>query len=451
MKLLKLAALAVIICVMITGCDTSSDSPENLLNDNIVYNKSKNELYNFVNQSLDGATLLLPGNSSEVGEINELDSNVIAFQQKQDVNTNKNEVGLVLISKDNDKYVLKDSYLQVGEDIEYANFYDLNNDENDEVVLLIKNGTVTTMNVYSIIDDEIKLVSTVVPTWLDNYSKYTNTKIKIGFIDEDLKLDILMINYDYNSGNMYATILNYDEDNQIKNSNSVKFDNVRNINDLYATIGRVHNTKKGVVLSIPTTKDNGYITQILCMEDGKLNKVFDEDKEIFNSYYVPTSDQNSDGVIALPILNNNMIENYASTNSKASALISWKKWNGKFKKEADTIFISQVYYNYKNNFKFLVPNNLANKLYIQKNILGDASYYIFYYYDKNDKEPTELFQISISSKNLVEDTKNTANTDIILEETDSSYYQLVVKNKEIFEKYDLTLDNMKEYFSLIYQ
>ena len=99
MNLLKLAALALTMCFMATGCDTSSDSPESLLNDNIVYNKSKNELYTFVNQSLDGTTLLLPGNSSEVGEINELDSNVIAFQRKQDVNANKNEVGLVLISK----------------------------------------------------------------------------------------------------------------------------------------------------------------------------------------------------------------------------------------------------------------------------------------------------------------------------------------------------------------
>ena len=223
MKLLKLAALALTMCFMTTGCDTSSDSPESLLNDNIVYNKSKNELYTFVNQSLDGTTLLLPGNSSEVGEINELDSNVIAFQRKQDVNANKNEVGLVLISKNNDKYVLKDSYLEEGEDIEYANFYDLNNDGNDEIILLIKNGITTTMNVYSIIDDKIELLSTVVPTWLDNYLKYTNTKIKIGFIDDDLKLDVLMINYDYNSGNMYATILNYDKDNQIKNSNSVKF------------------------------------------------------------------------------------------------------------------------------------------------------------------------------------------------------------------------------------
>lgn len=450
MKLLKLAALVLTMCFMTTGCDTSSDSPESLLNDNIVYNKSKNELYTFVNQSLDGTTLLLPGNSSEVGEINELDSNVIAFQRKQDVNANKNEVGLVLISKNNDKYVLKDSYLEEGEDIEYANFYDLNNDGNDEIILLIKNGITTTMNVYSIIDDKIELLSTVVPTWLDNYIKYTNTKIKIGFIDDDLKLDVLMINHDYNSGNMYATILNYDKDNQIKNSNSVKFTNVKNINELYATIGRVHNSSKGAVLSIPTTKD-GYITQILCMKDNKLTKVFDEGKEIFNSYYIPVSGKNSDGVISFPVLNNNMIENYSSANSKSSALVSWKKWNGKFNKDADTIFISQIYYNYKNNFKFLVPNNLANKLYIQKNILGDTLYYIFYYYDKNDKEPTELFQIGISSKNLVEDAKTTTNADIILTETDNNYYQLIVKNKKIFENYDLTLDNIKEYFSLIYQ
>ena len=84
MKLAKLTALLFITCIFITGCDTSSDSPENLLNDNIIYDKDKNELYTFINKSLEGTTLILPKNSSEVGQINELDSNIIAFQKKED-------------------------------------------------------------------------------------------------------------------------------------------------------------------------------------------------------------------------------------------------------------------------------------------------------------------------------------------------------------------------------
>ena len=450
MQLLKLATLVFIICIMTTGCDASSDSPENLLNENIIYNQSKNELYNFVNQSLDGTVLLLPGNSSEVGEINELDSNIIAFQRKQDVNTSISKIGFILISKDGDNYSLKDSYLQEGEDIEYANFYDLNNDGNDEVILLINNDSVTTMNVYSIVDDKIELLSNVKPTWLNDNEKYTSTKIDIGFIDDDLELDILMMNYDYNTGNMYATLLNYTKDNKLKNSNSVEFENVRNLNELYTSIGKVSNSRKGVVLSIPTMKDSGYITQILCFEDNKLAKVFNEDKEIYNSYYVPVEEINNDGIIDIPVLNNNMIENY-TTNSKASALVSWKIWNDKIGNDADMVFISQVYYNYKNNFKFLVPNNLANKLYIQNNIAGNSSDYIFYYYDENDKEPTKLFQIGVSQKNLVEDSKPNASMETILGETDNNYYQLTVNDKETFEKYDLTLDNMNEHFSIIYE
>ena len=58
MKLLKLTALSVVHVLLLTGCDTSSDSPENLLNDNIVY-ESKNKLYTFVNQSLDGTTIII--------------------------------------------------------------------------------------------------------------------------------------------------------------------------------------------------------------------------------------------------------------------------------------------------------------------------------------------------------------------------------------------------------
>ena len=156
MKLLKVAALVFVMCIMTTGCDTSSDLPENLLDDNIVYDKGNSELYTFINKSLDGTTLVLPDNSSEVGQINEVDSNIIAFQKRQDVNLKINKVGFVLVSKNDEGYTLEDSYLEEGEEIEYANFYDLNNDGNDEVILLINNKSVITMNVYSIKDNKVK-------------------------------------------------------------------------------------------------------------------------------------------------------------------------------------------------------------------------------------------------------------------------------------------------------
>lgn len=450
MKLLKVAALVFVMCIMTTGCDTSNDLPENLLDDNVIYDKGNNELYTFVNKSLDGTTLVLPDNSSEVGQINEIDSNIIAFQKWQDVNLKINKVGFVLISKNDDGYTMEDSYLEEGEKIEYANFYDLNNDGSDEVILLINNKSVITMNVYSIKDNKVKRISKVKPTWLEDYKRYPQMKIKVGLIDNDLKLDILMLNYDSSNGEMYATMLNYSNDNKLQTTNAIKLSNVKNLNDLYMLTGKIYNNKKGVILSIPTLKENAYATQILFMKDNKLKKVFNDDNLILNSYYVPVTDENSDGIMDIPVLNNSMIESTV-TNTKPSALISWRKWNNKTGKEADTIFISQIYYNYKNNFKFFVPDNLANKLYIQKSTVADTPYYTFYYYDKRGKEPLELFQIGISSKSLVEDTKVSPKMDTILAETDNNYYQLVVKDKDIFEKYDLTLENIKEYFSIIYK
>lgn len=455
MKLAKLTALLFITCIFITGCDTSSDSPENLLNDNIIYDKDKNELYTFINKSLEGTTLILPKNSSEVGQINELDSNIIAFQKKEDVNINVNKVGFVLISKKDDGYVVEDSYLEEGEDIQYANFCDLNNDGLDEVILLTNNNSVTTMNVYSIKNNKIKKISQVRPTWLKDFEKFTTMKIEVGHINntklnDNIKQDILMLNSDNISGDIYATVLNYTKDNKLNISNSVKIPNVKNLQDLYITTGKIYNNKKGVILSMPTLKESGYAIQILYMKDKTLKKVFNDDNVILNSYYVPVKDANSDGIIDIPVLNNKMIENY-TTNSKASSLISWRKWNNKIGKDADTIFISQVYYNYKNNFKFLVPDNLANELYIQKSIVGDTPYYIFYHYNNDAKEPEELFQIGVSQKNIVEDAKTSPKIESILAETDNNYYQLVIKDKDEFEKYDLTLDNMKEYFSIIYK
>ncbi|MEG0856681.1 MAG: hypothetical protein RSG52_09380 [Terrisporobacter sp.] len=454
MKLFKMAALIFVICFMTTGCDISSDSPENLLNDDIVYSESKNKLYTFVNQSLDGTTLLLPENSSEVGEINELGSNIIAFQKKQDVNDNSSKVGFILISKDKDNFKLKDNILLDGKDIEYANFYDLNNDGNDEVVLLINTEKGTTMYVYSVVDSEIELISKVQPTWLDNYLNYTNTKIKIGFFDDDLKLDILMMNIDNKNNTMFATILNLDNDNKVKKSNAIEFKDVNSSKDLYIVSGKVFNNKKGIILSIPTNKDNMYITQIITFKNNKITVAFNEDNMIKNSYYVPIRDMDLDGVLEIPVLNNTMIDSFVGTSASiptTSALVNWKKWNNKEDNDAGTIFISQVYYNYKNNFRFFIPNTLANKLYIKKNVIGDATYYTFNYYEKDDKQPVEIFQIGISPKNLVEDAKATPKLETILAETENNYYQLIVNDKEVFEKYNLTVDNIKEYFSLIYK
>ena len=244
--------------------------------------------------------------------------------------------------------------------------------------------------------------------------------------------------------------LNYDKDYNVKVTNSVKMSNIKNISESYITLGKVYNNKKGVILSMPMLKDNNYGTQILYMKDDKLKKVFKDDKIIMNSYYVPAIDVNNDGILEIPELNNSMIENF-NPNSKSSSLVSWRKWNNKVGDEANTIFISQVYYNYKSNFKFLVPNNLANKLYIKRSVLGDSNYYIFYYYDKEHSKQIELFQIGYSPKNLVEDAKASPKIESILYENNNYYYQLIVKDKEAFEKYNLTLDNMKEYFSIIYK
>ena len=148
MKLPKVVVLLlIVISIFTTGCETNTESPENLLNNNIIYDKNKNELYTFVNKSLDGTTLILPQNSSEVGQINELDSNIIAFQKKEDVNLNSNEVGFVIISKNDKGYILKDSYLEEGDEIEYANFYDLENEGNKEIILLIEDKSTVTLSI----------------------------------------------------------------------------------------------------------------------------------------------------------------------------------------------------------------------------------------------------------------------------------------------------------------
>ncbi len=450
MKLLKLATILLTVCFMTTGCDTSSDAPADLLNDDVVYSNENHELYTFVNKSLEGSVLTLPKNSSEVGQINEVDSKIIAFQKNEDINTKINSVGFCVISKESGEYIVENSQLEDGDEIKYANFYDLNNDGNKEVIMLIRNKAEITMNVYQIINEEVRLLSKLQPTWIDDYEDYKDMKIQIGYIDDDSKIDVLMINHNKITSNAYANIINYEENNNIKISNSVKIENVKNLDDLYIESGDVYKNKRGTILSIPTANESKYMIQILFREDNKLQKAFDDKNMIVNPYYIPVQDINDDEVLDIPLINNNIVES-VSTNSKSSCLITWKKWNNQRKEDSNTLFVSQIYYNYKDNFKLLVPNELADKLYIQNAIVSNIPQYTFYYYYKGNKEPLELFQMSILPKKITEDNKSSTSSESVLIETEGKVYRMTVKDMDILEKYNLTVENMKEYFSVVYE
>lgn len=459
MKVSRLAALASLLVLFTTGCSIDSESPEQLIKDKPVYDKGKQELYNAIKQQLPSinSSLILPSNSSEVGKINEVDLNgdgvdeIIAFQKKEVMNSNQNEVGFLILSKNpNGTYSNKANLLQNGDSIEYANFYDLNSDGDKEIILLIKENEKTNLHIYSYKEEKIKKIYTLNPTWLKDISNLQDMKIKIGHMDNDNIVDILLMHYDKKTNKVYASMTNFNETLEFKDY--VEFENIRGLSDSYITIGYIATDKKGIILDMPTIKDNNYMTQMLYMENNHLKKAFrDHDKSIMKPYYIPVKniDKDKDNVIDIPIVNGS--DNGETYTVKDSATVSWYKWNGKNEENSGLVFIAQRYYNYKYNYELLIPNILVNKLEVKEDYLSDNPLFKFYYYDTDKKKKVNLFTISLASKTIVDENKSIVpQNGFILNENEENTYLLYIDNEEEMKKLKLNQEAIKEFFLLIY-
>ena len=443
MRLLKLTLLMGLV-FFTTGCNIESRSPEQLLKEKPIYSKEKESLYKGINQVILNATLELPKNSKDVGQINEeyLDidgtKEVIAFSKKENQNKGTSEVGFTILSKNNNEtYDAKGSQYIHGDSIEYAKFCDLNNDDHKEIIFLSKLGYTYDLNIYSYKDNKIsKLYS------LDSAIENLDVKISVSDIDDDKKEDILLITFDSATKKANISVLDFDKKLNLKGN--VEIDDVKNINDLYITIGNVAPKKKGIVLDIPTIY-NEYKTQIVLFDNGELKKALN-DFYTTKSYYIPSQDFNNDKVIEIPIgyiTGNNYNKNEASN-------VSWYRWNGKFDDDSEIVFVSEIYYNYKYNFKFLLPNNIAKKLDVTQDIENKDTLFKFSYYDELNNLK-DLFSISVISKKSIDESKvMTTSNGIILNESLDNTFVLYINDIQEMEKLKITEESLKEYFSLIY-
>lgn len=454
MKYFKLVGLIGLLTLFITGCSIDSQSPEQLIKDKPVYNEDKKIIYDGINQMLTRYTkLVVPLNSTERGSINEVDLNndgkdeIVAFEKKENINEDKTEVGFIVLSKNNDgTYSDKGGVLQEGSSIEYANFYDLNNDGNLEIILLIKNQDKTNMYVYDYNEDTIKLRYKYNPTWISNKSKLTDMKVEIGFFNKDDILDVLILNYNPNINTLYASIMNFKDGIRLIDSTSIE--NVKSLSNLYTITGNISNDKRGIVLDIPMADDNTYITQILYMEDTKIKKAFkDNDEKYKKSYYMQSEDINNDNIIDIPIANGN--KNTYSL--KSSVNVNWYNWNDKNLPESDLVFNREIYYNYQYNFKILIPSQLVGKFYIDQEDNSDVSVFKCDYYDSSTSQIKNIFDIHVTPKNVVEDTKNISTTNAIIFGDSYDYtFTFYPNDTTLLEELNINNDTLRDYFSLIY-
>ncbi|GAA0705079.1 lipoprotein [Paraclostridium ghonii] len=453
MKLFKLIVLVLLAGFFNVGC-TSTESPEQLI-EKPIYNEQKQKLKDNIENSLKGSKPLLPKNSSDVSVINEVDldkngtKELIVFQKKEDINENNSNVGFSIMNYGKDSvYSVIDEYLIKGESIEYANFYDLDNDGNKEIILLTKNGNKTNLDICQFKNDKITRLYRLDQSWIKDSDGYTDIKVYIGNLDDDGIQDIIIYSLNPETHKMIVSLTYFDEYIRLKDYTTI--DDVKSLDNVYVDIKKVRKDKKGIIVGYKSFAGNdSYITQILYLRENKLLKAFNEDDiRTRNKYYMPPEniDKDKDGVVEIPIIN----DNTGSNNKKASANVSWYSWNGKENEQSNLVFVSQIYYNYENNFKFLIPNNLANKIYIEE----EQNKFDFMYYDAQNSERINLFTISKATKNNIDESKrvnpNNKNAGYMILETEKETYTLLVDNPDILKKLNITNETIKEWFSPIY-
>ncbi|RDY28378.1 hypothetical protein CHL78_005610 [Romboutsia weinsteinii] len=466
MKLAKVTTVACLMLLFTTGCSVSSQSPEQLIEDPPRTNEENQVLYNGINKHLSKSSkLLLPKNARETGKVNKVDLNndgineIIAVIKKEDINEDKNKVGFLLLSEDSKDgktvYIDRGENLVPGETAEYINFYDLDGDGTKEIILLSKDGDSTNLFIYKYENDSVSLAYTLESNWLDESRNITDIKIKIGYLDNDDVIDILLLQLNTKTNTMYTSIGNF-KDSNLDIKDTVSFENVKNLGDLYITVGNIASSKKGIILDIPTFNENNkyttYTTRMIFVENNKIEKVFkDDDHTLTKSYYIAPEDINKDKVLDIPIVIGS--GNGQAYTSKNSANIIWYKWNEKLGEESNVVFNSQIYYNYQYNYKLLVPTNLKERLYVSQEYNSNGTSFKFSYYDKEKFESIGLFTISVLEKSIADDnSKISTHPGIILSESDDYTYYLEIDNEDNLKKLDIDTSalKLKEYFSLIY-
>ncbi|MGL5712875.1 MAG: FG-GAP repeat domain-containing protein [Paraclostridium sp.] len=456
MKLLRVIALVLFVSYFNVGC-TSTQSPEQLIKKPI-YDEEKQSIYDNINRVLDkNATIILPKNSSEISSINNVDldndgvNELIVFERKEDIENDKTEVGFITLNEENGKiYTIKDEYITRGSSIEYANFYDLDDDGKKEIILVTKTDTKSKMEVLRFENNEIIKLTQLAPTWIEDRNSYTEMSLQIGDLNDDGKQELIILSHNPKSYKMVVSLAYFDK--YIRLIDFKTFNDVKSLENFYADIYQVHPDKKGIVIDTKSSKEkDAYITQILYLEDKQLKKAFNnENSKLKKQYYMPVEDINGDGIIEIPVVNNTS----RGYRTKSSANVSWHSWNGEDDEFINLSFVSQIYYNYKNNFKLWIPNSIANKISIEEDYKENKVSFEFYYYDSLNyqSESQKIFTITKTTKNKIDESKgnNNANGGFVLSENDTDMYILLINNPKILKKLDIKAEAIKEYFSTIY-
>ena len=446
--------ILLLIVLLNSGCSITPKSPEQLINEKPIYSEENYILYNKIKSILPTieTTAILPENSVEVGKINKVDINndstneIVVFEKKNNISDDEisfTEIVVNLLVESGQKTIEKISSINIkGDGLRYANFYDLNNDKIDELVLVVKNDEKYEMYIYSIINYTFKEIYNLDLSKKSQEKELRDLKIEVGDIDNDNFLDIVILNQNKANKDIFINILDYKDTINIKGS--LKLDNIKSLSGVYIKLGQVYKGMNAIIIDYPSTNTLGYNTQIITFKDSKIIEIFGEDySKLKKSYYIEPIDINEDNILDFPITKGNL------NNTSSSFNVFWYNYNGLFDNFADMNFLNQTYYNYNYNFEFLIPNCLVNRIYIDEENGIDETIIKFNYIDDGGKS-SNIFSIIINTKGKSEDKNNLkVKENYYIGETNNNYFRLIINDLELFDKLKLSVDSIKENFSYI--
>lgn len=447
-----------IICIFIfTGCNKLY-SPEELIK-----KPENSQEIEIIKEAVDRllppkAKLIIPRQVEDAAAINlvELDGDkekeVIAFYNSKDKNL---DIGFIVLKKFNGKWKKidsinannyddkKDSNLsdEVIYDLNYAGFYDLDQNGKFEVVVRwdcneqYKDRTV----IYSLKDELITEVFK---------GKYIG--MDIDDINEDGLQDILISEYNPNLYTLSISLYNY-----INNSFTFinKVDMLSDYESGYfdLTIGKATENKKGVFIDIYVGEHSSY-TELLILENNRLRKVFNNYEEAYYKTYkvypVQSGDVDGDGIIEIGLLT--QMEGYDETSIKNIPWINtWYKWDGKYGLQ----FVMESYYDYDEGYKFDIPVEWKNKYTLKRSSSDAGQQIVFYYLNDEMREDLKLLKIDVFDISMLEEKeqelKNIGEEYMIIDKNEDSVFIAYLYNLIDDKSMILSKEVIKNNFNLL--
>ena len=451
-KFIRVILLGVFITLFMTGCSTTTQSPEKLLT-KPSYDDEKAILSGGISKVLyQNVNLIFPENSSEVGKINYVDLDedgnleVIAFRKKEN-SSSSSEVGFMILREQGNNYEFIDDgvILEKGKKIEYRGFYDTNGDGKKEIIMQFKDEKgISRIKIYGFNDKYIKEILQI--NTKDSKSK--DIMLKIGYLNEDNYIDIIMMSYNPDKKTMRMNLLSAQGD-KLRLLDTQNYKDIRNIKEVKISVGNISNSKKGIIINIPNGNEGGVRTEMFYIKNDNLVKVSrSRDVRMNTSYYIPVSDINDDNIIDIPSIQ------WSSPIDKSYAYVEYLQWNGITGGASDFSTIGKIYYNYLYNFKFEVPESIWSALESSQRYDGDDIIIDFLINEKDGTPSKSAFVLKIKQKTTKLDDNNTINDDkgyISLMESGDYTYSISIKNSNLLKKYGINSRILKKSFSFAYE